>query len=94
MSAPVGMQQKLMLHANVSTTKNVYARIMSVQSKQAAGVRQAIIEQLKPFAHKTHTLTTENDKEFAQHKRSAVPTLTSMACCVSSFPNTASLKMS
>jgi IS30 family transposase len=32
-------------------------------------VSQAIIEQLKPFAHLAHTPTTDNGKEFAQHER-------------------------
>ena len=51
--------------------KSRYALIARVASKHAAGVSQAIIGQLKPFAHKTHTLTTDNGKEFAQHERVA-----------------------
>jgi IS30 family transposase len=55
----------------INERKSRYALVTRVQSKQAAGVSQAIIEQLKPFAHKTHTLTTDNGKEFAQHERIA-----------------------
>ena len=51
--------------------KSRYALITRVPSKHAAGVSQAIIGQLKPFAHMVHTLTTDNGKEFAQHERVA-----------------------
>ena len=55
----------------INERKSRYALITRVASKQAAGVSQAIIEQLKPFAHMAHTLTTDNGKEFAQHERIA-----------------------
>lgn len=55
----------------INERKSRYALITRVNSKQAAGVSQAIIEQLKPFAHMAHTLTTDNGKEFAQHERVA-----------------------
>lgn len=55
----------------INERKSRYALIARVASKQAAGVSHAIIEQLKPFAHMAHTLTTDNGKEFAQHERVA-----------------------
>jgi IS30 family transposase len=55
----------------INERKSRYALITRVASKQAAGVSQAIIEQLNPFAHMAHTLTTDNGKEFAQHERTA-----------------------
>jgi IS30 family transposase len=55
----------------INERKSRYALITRVTSKQAAGVSQAIIEQLKPFAKMAHTLTTDNGKEFAQHERIA-----------------------
>ena len=66
----IGAGQKQAL-VTINERKSRYALVTRVQSKQAAGVSQAIIEQLKPFAHKTHTLTTDNGKEFAQHERIA-----------------------
>jgi len=56
----------------INERKSRYALITRVASKQAAGVSTALIEQLKPFAHMAHTLTTDNGKEFAQHERVAV----------------------
>jgi IS30 family transposase len=55
----------------INERKSRYALVTRVASKQAAGVSQAIIEQLKPFAKMAHTLTTDNGKEFAQHERIA-----------------------
>jgi IS30 family transposase len=55
----------------INERKSRYALITRVKSKQAAGVSRAIIEQLKPFSHMAHTLTTDNGKEFAQHERIA-----------------------
>jgi IS30 family transposase len=55
----------------INERKSRYALITRVKSKQAAGVSQAIVAQLKPFAHMAHTLTTDNGKEFAQHERIA-----------------------
>jgi transposase, IS30 family len=55
----------------INERKSRYALITRVASKQAAGVSQTIIEQLKPFARMAHTLTTDNGKEFAQHERVA-----------------------
>jgi transposase, IS30 family len=55
----------------INERKSRYALITRVASKQAAGVSQAIIKRLKPFAHMAHTLTTDNGKEFAQHERIA-----------------------
>ena len=55
----------------INERKSRYALITRVASKQAAGVSQAIIEQLKHFAKMAHTLTTDNGKEFAQHERIA-----------------------
>jgi IS30 family transposase len=55
----------------INERKSRYALITRVASKQAAGVSQAIIEQLNPFAHMAHTLTTDSGKEFVQHERIA-----------------------
>jgi len=55
----------------INERKSRYALVTRFASKQAAGVSQAIIEQLKPFAKMAHTLTTDNGKEFAQHERIA-----------------------
>jgi IS30 family transposase len=55
----------------INERKSRYALITRVTSKQAAGVSQAIIDQLKPFAPLVHTLTTDNGKEFAHHERVA-----------------------
>jgi len=55
----------------INERKSRYALITRVTSKQAAGVSQAIIAQLGPFAPLVHTLTTDNGKEFAHHERVA-----------------------
>jgi IS30 family transposase len=52
----------------INERKSRYALITRVNSKQAAGVSQAIVAQLKSFAHMAHTLTADNGKEFAQHE--------------------------
>jgi IS30 family transposase len=55
----------------INERKSRYALITRVASKQAAGVSQAIIEQLNPFAKMSYTLITDNGKEFAQYERIA-----------------------
>jgi hypothetical protein len=40
-----------------------------IQFKTAQAVSDTIIALLEPFAHCVHTLTIDNDKEFAQHQR-------------------------
>jgi IS30 family transposase len=51
--------------------KNWRIQQRSATAIRAVGVSQAIIEQLTPFAHMAHTMTTDNGKEFAQHERIA-----------------------
>ena len=55
----------------INERKSRYALITRVPSKHATGVGNAIVEQLKPFSHLAHTLTTDNGKEFAQHEQIA-----------------------
>jgi IS30 family transposase len=55
----------------INERKSRYALITRVESKHAASVSAAIVDQLKPFAHMTHTLTTDNGKEFALHEKIA-----------------------
>jgi len=40
-----------------------------VPFKSAECVTQAVIELLKPLAHRVHTLTSDNGREFAQHQK-------------------------
>lgn len=44
-----------------------YTRIHLVPNKKAAVVSAAIVSELKDLKDKTHTLTADNGKEFAQH---------------------------
>lgn len=47
------------------------ALIAKVERKTAAQVSAAIMQLLKPYADKVHTLTSDNGKEFAMHKEIA-----------------------
>lgn len=55
----------------INERKSRYALLHRVAGKQAASVRDAIVEKLHPFAHLAHTLTTDNGKEFALHEQIA-----------------------
>jgi transposase, IS30 family len=49
--------------------KTLYTLIARVYGKCAEGVTQATIKLLEPFMHRTHTITADNGKEFAYHKK-------------------------
>lgn len=49
--------------------KTLYTLIARVYGKCAEGVTQATIELLEPFIHRTHSITADNGKEFAYHKK-------------------------
>lgn len=49
--------------------KTLYTLIARVYGKCADGVTQATITLLKPFINRTHTITADNGKEFAYHKK-------------------------
>jgi IS30 family transposase len=55
----------------INERKSRYALLQRVAGKHAPGVRDVIVEQLKPFARLAHTLTTDNGKEFALHEQIA-----------------------
>jgi IS30 family transposase len=58
-------------HAIVSLTerKSRLALLSKVERKTARTVANAVIELLKPLPVRTHTLTADNGKEFADHER-------------------------
>jgi IS30 family transposase len=51
--------------------KTLYSLAAPVAGKHADGVRDAIIELLKPHQSRCHTITFDNGKEFAYHERIA-----------------------
>ena len=51
--------------------KSKFAIIKNVPSKEARLVTQALIEMLQPIKAITHTITSDNGKEFAYHKEVA-----------------------
>lgn len=53
----------------LSERKSRLALLEKVDRKTAQKVGDAIIELLKPLAPKTHTITSDNGKEFAHHER-------------------------
>ena len=55
----------------VNDRKTMTVFIAKVPSKNAKIVADAMIKELKPFAPYLHTLTLDNGKEFADHKRIA-----------------------
>src|SRR5258706_1439258 len=61
-----GQQQALV---TLNQRKSRYALIAQVPLKTAQAVSEAMISLLTPFAAGVHTLTTDNDKEVAQHQR-------------------------
>jgi transposase, IS30 family len=48
--------------------KTGYAKIKLVKSKNAKQIAKAIVKTLEPFKHLLHTITSDNGKEFAEHK--------------------------
>jgi transposase, IS30 family len=48
--------------------KTGYAKIKLVQSKDAKEIAKAIIKELMPLKNYIHTITSDNGKEFAEHK--------------------------
>ena len=60
-------------HAIVSLTerKSRLALLRKVERKTARTVANAVIELLKPLPVRTHTITADNGKEFAEHERIA-----------------------
>jgi len=51
--------------------KSRLALLRKVERKTAEAVKDAIIASLRPWKEKTHTLTSDNGKEFAQHEQIA-----------------------
>lgn len=51
--------------------KSRLALLRKVERRTAALVRQAVIDLLQPIADRTHTITGDNGKEFAEHERIA-----------------------
>ena len=62
-------QKQALVTLNERTAR--YALIAHVPFKTAQAVSDAMIALLAPFAASVHTLTTDNEKEFAQHERIA-----------------------
>ena len=48
--------------------KSMYTLIAHVKRRTAAAVRTAIVHLLYPLRHRTHTITSDNGKEFAEHE--------------------------
>jgi len=53
---------------SITERKSRYTLIQKVKRKTAQCVSNAIINLLSPFSKKVHTLTSDNGKEFAEHK--------------------------
>lgn len=51
--------------------RSKFLLVQQVPSKHAAGVADALIESLQRCGRKTHSITSDNGKEFAQHQRVA-----------------------
>jgi len=60
-----GHQQAIV---SLTERKSRYTLIQKVKRKTAQCVSDAIINLLSPFSKKVHTLTSDNGKEFAEHK--------------------------
>jgi len=56
---------------SINERKTRLSLIAKVERKTAGLVSTAIVRLLKPYADKVHTLTSDNGKEFAQHKEIA-----------------------
>jgi transposase, IS30 family len=48
--------------------KTGYAKIKLVKSKNAREIAKAIVNELRPFKNYMYTITSDNGKEFAEHK--------------------------
>ena len=64
----VGKDHKGFL-VTVVDRKSKFTMIKGVPSKHAEVVTQALIEMITPVKHITHTITSDNGKEFAYHKQ-------------------------
>ncbi len=53
---------------SLTERKSRLALIAKVPSKEAEGVKQAVLKLLAPLSNQVHTLTSDNGKEFAQHE--------------------------
>ncbi len=51
--------------------KSGFTLIRKVERKTAQAVSQAMIELLKPYRNRVHTITSDNGKEFAEHEKIA-----------------------
>jgi IS30 family transposase len=60
-----GHQQAIV---SLTERKSRYTLIQKVKHKTAQCVSEAIIKLLSPVPHRVHTLTSDNGKEFANHK--------------------------
>lgn len=56
---------------SLTERKSRLALLRKVERKTANEVADAVVELLKPFSDRTHTITADNGKEFADHERIA-----------------------
>ncbi|MDR4486182.1 MAG: IS30 family transposase [Nitrospirales bacterium] len=63
----IGKSQKQAI-VSLTERKSRLTLIRKVERKTAANVTRAIVDLLKPIAHRVHTLTSDNGKEFAGHE--------------------------
>jgi len=54
---------------SLTERKSRLLRLAKITCKSAECVTQAVIDLLKPLAHRVHTLTSDNGKEFALHQK-------------------------
>jgi IS30 family transposase len=66
----IGKNHKQAL-VSLTERKSRYTLIQKVKRKTAKSVSNAIINLLSPFVEKVHTMTSDNGKEFADHKNIA-----------------------
>ena len=52
----------------INDRKTGFAKIKLVKSKDSKVVAKAIVQALKPYKNHLHTITSDNGKEFAEHK--------------------------
>lgn len=48
--------------------KSRMSLVRKVDAKQAADVRDAVIDMLKPCSHRVHSIRANNGSEFVKHK--------------------------
>jgi IS30 family transposase len=63
----IGKNHKQVI-VSLTERKSCYTLIQKVNRKTAQCVTNAIINLLSPYSDKVHTLTSDNGKEFAEHK--------------------------